>query len=79
MAQLAAIGGQHRAEQAVATQATRSHATIVDDSLAVDSTKVNDKVEIHPSTLPCERRHAALQRARNLVASVVLLSKDNIA
>ena len=58
--QLAAIGGLHRAEQAVATEAA---ATSVDDRLAVDSTK---------------DRHPALQRARNLWANVVLLSKDNV-
>ena len=59
--QLAAIGGLHRAEQAVATEAATAS---VDDSLAVDSTKV---------------RHPALQRAPNLLANVVLLSKDNVA
>ena len=62
--QLAAIGVLHRTEPAVAAEAARGHATSVDDSLAVDSTKV---------------RHPALQRARSLLANVVLLSKDNAA
>ena len=61
---LAAIGVQHRAGQTAAAKTTRGHATEsrtdpVDDSkvgLAVDSIKVNVKVEIRPSALPGERR-----------------------